>query len=37
VEAPFAAAFVMGLLDGVHCAGICGGIVGALALTSIGP
>jgi sulfite exporter TauE/SafE len=26
----YAAAFVVGLLGGVHCAGMCGGIVGAL-------
>ena len=24
-------AFVVGLLGGVHCAGMCGGIVGALS------
>jgi len=32
VEAPFAAAFLIGLLGGVHCVGMCGGIVGALTL-----
>jgi uncharacterized protein len=32
VEAQFAAAFLIGLLGGVHCVGMCGGIVGALAL-----
>jgi hypothetical protein len=31
VEAQFAAAFVIGLLGGVHCVGMCGGIVGALS------
>ena len=31
MEAQFAAAFVIGLLGGVHCVGMCGGIVGALA------
>jgi len=30
VEAQFAAAFLIGLLGGVHCVGMCGGIVGAL-------
>jgi hypothetical protein len=28
----FAAAFLIGLLGGVHCVGMCGGIVGALAV-----
>jgi len=28
----FAASFVVGLLGGVHCVGMCGGIVGALAV-----
>jgi hypothetical protein len=32
VEAQFAAAFVIGLLGGVHCVGMCGGIVGALTV-----
>jgi sulfite exporter TauE/SafE len=32
VEAQFAAAFLIGLLGGVHCVGMCGGIVGALAV-----
>ncbi len=27
---PYASAFVVGLLGGVHCVGMCGGIVGAL-------
>ena len=31
MEAQFAAAFVIGLLGGVHCVGMCGGIVGALS------
>jgi len=31
MEAHFAAAFLIGLLGGVHCVGMCGGIVGALA------
>lgn len=31
------AAFVAGLLAGVHCAGMCGGIVGTLALEARGP
>ena len=30
MEAGFAAAFLIGLLGGVHCVGMCGGIVGAL-------
>lgn len=30
MEAPLAAAFLIGLLSGVHCVGMCGGIVGAL-------
>ena len=29
-EASFVAAFLVGLLGGVHCVGMCGGIVGAL-------
>jgi sulfite exporter TauE/SafE len=32
VEAGFAAVFLIGLLGGVHCIGMCGGIVGALTL-----
>lgn len=32
MEAGFAAAFVIGLLGGVHCVGMCGGIVGALTV-----
>lgn len=32
-----AAAFAAGLLGGVHCAGMCGGIVGTLALEARGP
>jgi len=32
VEAQFAAAFLFGLLGGVHCVGMCGGIVGALTV-----
>ncbi|MEE9358735.1 MAG: sulfite exporter TauE/SafE family protein, partial [Sedimenticolaceae bacterium] len=27
---PYLSAFVVGLLGGVHCIGMCGGIVGAL-------
>ena len=34
MEAPLAAAFLIGLLGGVHCVGMCGGIVGALAVNS---
>ena len=36
MEALAAAAFAAGLLGGVHCAGMCGGIVGTLALQSRG-
>ncbi len=36
VEASFAAALVVGLLGGVHCLGMCGGIVGALTLGAHG-
>jgi len=36
VEAQFAAAFLIGLLGGVHCVGMCGGIVGALAVQTPG-
>jgi len=32
VEVSFIAAFLVGLLGGVHCVGMCGGIVGALCL-----
>ena len=32
MEAGLAAAFVIGLLGGVHCVGMCGGIVGALTV-----
>jgi hypothetical protein len=32
-----AAAFAAGLLGGVHCAGMCGGIVGSLSIASRGP
>jgi sulfite exporter TauE/SafE len=32
-----AAAFLAGLLGGVHCAGMCGGIAGALAAAARGP
>ena len=31
MQAPLAAAFLIGLLGGVHCVGMCGGIVGAPA------
>jgi sulfite exporter TauE/SafE len=31
-ELGYTAAFVVGILGGVHCAGMCGGIVGALTL-----
>lgn len=31
-EASYLAAFLVGLLGGVHCAGMCGGIAGALSL-----
>jgi len=31
-EATLISAFVVGMLGGVHCAGMCGGIVGALSL-----
>ncbi len=34
MEAPLAAAFLIGLLGGVHCVGMCGGIVGALTVNS---
>jgi len=32
VQAQFAAAFLIGLLGGVHCVGMCGGVVGALTV-----
>jgi sulfite exporter TauE/SafE len=32
VQAQIAAAFLIGLLGGVHCVGMCGGIVGALTV-----
>lgn len=32
VDVSFLSAFLVGLLGGVHCVGMCGGIVGALAL-----
>lgn len=32
IEAGYVAVFIIGLLGGVHCAGMCGGIVGALSL-----
>lgn len=32
MEAGYAAAFLIGLLGGVHCVGMCGGIVGALTM-----
>ena len=32
-----AAAFAAGLLGGVHCAGMCGGIVGSLSMAARGP
>ena len=32
-----AAAFAAGLLGGVHCAGMCGGIVGSLSAAATGP
>lgn len=34
VETSYIAAFLVGLLGGVHCVGMCGGIVGALCLGS---
>jgi sulfite exporter TauE/SafE len=37
MEALAAAAFAAGLLGGVHCVGMCGGIVGALSVGSTGP
>jgi len=32
-----AAAFAAGLLDGVHCVGMCGGIVASLSVSARGP
>ena len=32
-DVSFFAAFLVGLLGGVHCAGMCGGIVGAISMT----
>lgn len=32
IESSYIAAFLVGLLGGVHCVGMCGGIVGALCL-----
>ena len=32
IEVSYLAAFLVGLLGGVHCVGMCGGIVGALCL-----
>ena len=32
IEAPISVARIVGLLGGVHCVGMCGGIVGALSL-----
>lgn len=37
MEALAAAAFAAGLLGGVHCAGMCGGIVGGLSACARGP
>ena len=37
MEALAAAAFAAGLLGGVHCVGMCGGVVGALSAGSTGP
>jgi sulfite exporter TauE/SafE len=34
IELPFIAAILAGLLGGVHCVGMCGGIISALVLTS---
>jgi sulfite exporter TauE/SafE len=34
VQAQFTAAFLIGLLGGVHCVGMCGGVVGALTVHS---
>jgi len=32
IDTSYIAAFLVGLLGGVHCVGMCGGIVGALCL-----
>lgn len=32
IETSYIAAFIVGLLGGVHCVGMCGGVVGALCL-----
>lgn len=37
IESGYFPLFLVGLLGGVHCAGMCGGIVGALSLGSAGP
>jgi len=37
VEGLVAAAFAAGLLGGVHCAGMCGGIVASFSMTARGP
>ena len=37
MSALVAAAFAAGILGGVHCVGMCGGIVGSLALQARGP
>jgi uncharacterized protein len=34
LETGYVAVFIIGLLGGVHCAGMCGGIVGALSLNT---
>jgi len=36
-DSGFLAVFLIGLLGGVHCAGMCGGIVSALSLQTKGP
>ena len=36
-DSGFLAVFLIGLLGGVHCAGMCGGIVSALSLQTPGP
>jgi len=33
MESSYFAAFLAGLLGGVHCVGMCGGIVGALTFS----
>lgn len=33
--APYLAVFLVGLLGGVHCVGMCGGIVGALSVNTV--